>query len=127
MGRCFATNRYRIIALDFDLRKLVPSFLQHYSPSTVFWVLARRFLDRWGSDFDRILLADVRDTFFQASPFDIIGESGKRCGHSSMPPSWATPGASLAVPRVPRARGVFPPGALGALSCPVRSRMGPGR
>lgn len=51
--------------------------------------MIQRFLDAKGSNYDRVLMADAGQTFFQGNPFDIIGDSGESkrvLSHSSRPP-----------------------------------------
>lgn len=65
-----------MIAIEIDTGRLEPAILRQYHPSSARWVLIQRFLDTKGSDYERVLIADVRETFFQTDPFDIIGEPG---------------------------------------------------
>lgn len=69
-------ERFDVIAIEIDTERLEPAFLRQYHPSSVRWVLIQRFLDAKGLDYERILIADARETFFQTDPFDIIGEPG---------------------------------------------------
>lgn len=81
--RVFATlllfghlNRYGIIALEIDREKLEPVFLRRFHPSSVRWLLIQRFLEAKGLTYGRVLMVDAGETFFQGSPFDIIGDPG---------------------------------------------------
>lgn len=69
-------GRFDVIAIEIDAERLEPAFLRQYHPSSARWVLIQRFLDAKGLDYDRILIADASETFFQTDPFDIIGEPG---------------------------------------------------
>lgn len=69
-------GRFGVIAIEIDTERLEPAFLRQYHPSSSRWVLIQRFLDAKGPEYERILIADVRETFFQTDPFDIIGDPG---------------------------------------------------
>lgn len=69
-------GRFGVIAIEIDTERLEPAFLRQYHSSSARWVLIQRFLDAKGPAYERILIADVNETFFQTDPFDIIGEPG---------------------------------------------------
>lgn len=69
-------GRFGVVAIEIDTERLEPAFLRQYHPSSARWVLTQRFLDAKGPEYERILIADVRETFFQTDPFDIIGKPG---------------------------------------------------
>lgn len=52
--------------------------LRRYHPSSVRWVMFQRFLDVEGSNYERVLMVDAGQAFFQGNPFDIIGDPGKK-------------------------------------------------
>lgn len=74
--------RFAILSLEIDREKLEPAALRRYHTSSARWVLIQRFLDAKGSDYDRVLMADAGQTFFQGNPFDIIGDPGQKTNHS---------------------------------------------
>lgn len=85
-------DRFGIISLQIDRERLEPAVLRHYHPSSVRWTLIQRFLDMKGSDYERVLMVDAGQTFFQGNPFDIIGDPGKSrpglddgCSHYQLP------------------------------------------
>ncbi|CAM9275307.1 unnamed protein product, partial [Hapterophycus canaliculatus] len=65
-----------ILSLEIDRGKLEPAALRRYHPSSARWIMIQRFLDTKGSDYERVLIADAGQVFFQGSPFDIIGDPG---------------------------------------------------
>ena len=67
-------KQFNVDVMSFDIAKLEPSFMQKYHPSTLRWILMDQYLKLHSSNFQRILLADVRDTAFQSDPFQIIKE-----------------------------------------------------
>eukprot|EP00903_Cladosiphon_okamuranus_P019117 g17589.t1 len=69
-------DKFDIIPLPIDRERLEPAVLRRYHPSSVRWILFQRFLDIKGSDYERVLMVDAGQTFFQGNPFDIIGEPG---------------------------------------------------
>lgn len=62
-------QKYAITAVEFNVNDLQPPSLRSYHPSTYRWPVLYRFLDKYQDHFDQILLADIRDTFFQSDPF----------------------------------------------------------
>ncbi|CAM9296723.1 unnamed protein product [Discosporangium mesarthrocarpum] len=69
-------NKFKVSALQFGVEELEPEYLRQYHPSSTRWILIHRFLEDQQDNYDRVLMADVRDTVFQSNPFDIIGEPG---------------------------------------------------
>lgn len=63
--------------LQIDRERLEPAVLRRYHPSSARWILIQRFLDIEGPDFERVLMVDAGQTFFQGNPFDIIRDPGK--------------------------------------------------
>ncbi|SPQ94395.1 unnamed protein product (mitochondrion) [Plasmodiophora brassicae] len=69
-----AYNAELVVFNDDDLQ---PPAIRSFHPSNYRWFVIRQWLTEHGDRLDpssRILLADVRDTFFQRNPFDIVGE-----------------------------------------------------
>lgn len=64
--------------LEIDRNALQPAFLRRYHPTSVRSVLFQRFLDFKGSNYERVLMANAGQAFFQNNPFDVIGEPGKK-------------------------------------------------
>ena len=64
--------------IEFDINKLDinSKFLKSYHASTLRWLLIHRFFTDVNirNLYSRILLVDIRDTFFQKNPFEIISE-----------------------------------------------------
>lgn len=62
----------------FDSARLLPTFLINYHPSTLRWILFHRLLAAYDYRIARlmqkIIVVDVRDTFFQSDPFQMIPE-----------------------------------------------------
>ncbi|EKX34551.1 hypothetical protein GUITHDRAFT_48159, partial [Guillardia theta CCMP2712] len=65
-----------VTVLPVNRVSLDPATLGKYHPSTTRWVLMQSFLKRVGHNFNKVLLADVRDTGFQSDPFSIVSEAG---------------------------------------------------
>lgn len=70
--------RYGASIVGIEHGQLQPAFLLHLDLSLVRWVLIQRLLDHIGLQYNHVLMVDVGDTFFQANPFDIIGDPGRR-------------------------------------------------
>lgn len=71
-------TRFDVVALPVDREQLEPMVLRRYHPSSVRWVMFQRFLDVEGSNYERVLMVDAGQAFFQENPFDIIGDPGKK-------------------------------------------------
>lgn len=69
--------RYGASVVGIEHGQLQPAFLRHLDVSLVRWVLIQRLLDYIGTQYNHVLMMDVGDTFFQANPFDIIGDPGR--------------------------------------------------
>ena len=69
-------TRYNVTVIVFAQDKIMPSFIRKFHPSNFRWFLMHQFLKESGVEFNRILLADVRDTAFQADPFIIVTAPG---------------------------------------------------
>jgi len=72
-------ERYNVEVRQFDPSTLEPTFTRKWHPSSYRWVLIHQFLSSDEIDsraYRAVLLADVRDTAFQADPFSIIDERG---------------------------------------------------
>jgi len=50
--------------------------MKDYHPSTYRWPMIKKYFDTNGSQYDKVLLADVRDMAFQADPFEIVDVDG---------------------------------------------------
>jgi hypothetical protein len=59
--------------IEFDLATM-PSDIRKYHPSTLRWSLIYKLFEDANvrSKYGRVLMADVRDTFFQSNPFDML-------------------------------------------------------
>lgn len=66
-----------ITPLEISRERLEPESLRKYHPSSARWIMIQRFLDVKGPEYERILMVDVGQIFFQANPFDIIGDPGE--------------------------------------------------
>ena len=69
-------ERYNVTVVMYDPKKIEPAFIRNFHPSTYRWFLMHQFLKKSTVPFKRILLADIRDTAFQADPFSIVDDQG---------------------------------------------------
>lgn len=69
--------RFMITPLEISRERLEPASLRKYHPSSARWIMIQRFLDVKGPEYERVLMVDVGQIFFQANPFDIIGNPGE--------------------------------------------------
>ena len=69
-------ERYNVTVVMYDPKKIEPAFIRKFHPSTYRWFLMHQFLKKSTVPFKRILLADIRDTAFQADPFSIVDDQG---------------------------------------------------
>ncbi|CAM9678260.1 unnamed protein product [Ectocarpus fasciculatus] len=69
-------DTFMITPLEISRERLEPASLRKYHPSSARWIMIQRFLDVKGPEYERVLMVDVGQTFFQANPFDIIGDPG---------------------------------------------------
>ncbi|CBN76469.1 conserved unknown protein [Ectocarpus siliculosus] len=65
-----------ITPLEISRERLEPAALRKYHPSSARWIMIQRFLDVKGPEYERVLIVDAGQIFFQANPFDIIGDPG---------------------------------------------------
>ncbi len=69
-------QKFNIILLVYDRKKLEPSFIRTYHPSSLRWILFDWFFTikngTYINSFDRVLSLDVRDSAFQTDPFDLF-------------------------------------------------------
>eukprot|EP00960_Hanusia_phi_P003325 97807-Hanusia_phi.AAC.2 len=70
----FQERNVRVLPVNRE--KLDPATSKKYHPSTTRWILMQNFLKRYGQHFNKVLVADVRDTGFQSDPFNIVNEGG---------------------------------------------------
>ena len=69
-------TRYNVTVIIFDKANVVPPYIRKFHPSNYRWFLIQQFLKTSEMKFNRILLADIRDTAFQADPFTIVTSPG---------------------------------------------------
>ena len=62
-------ERYAITSIEFTVQLLEPAFLRKYHPSNYRWPLLYRYLKEHAGIYDKVVMADVRDTMFQENPF----------------------------------------------------------
>ena len=62
-------ERYAITSIEFTVQLLEPAFLRKYHPSNYRWPLLYRYLKEHAGIYDKVVMADVRDTMFQSDPF----------------------------------------------------------
>ena len=73
-------KKYDIDLIEFDIKNLslTPSniFLESYHPSSLRWGLILKYFknEETRKKYFKVLLVDVRDTFFQSDPFELISE-----------------------------------------------------
>jgi hypothetical protein len=69
---------HNVQLLKFDASELPDRYLEGYHPSTLRWRLIFNFFAEVSNraKYKRVLLADVRDTYFQQNPFTTIFPSG---------------------------------------------------
>lgn len=66
-----------MVAFPVDREKLEPVFIRRYHTSSARWIIFQRFLDVEGSRYERVLMVDAGQAFFQDNPFDIIRDPGE--------------------------------------------------
>lgn len=66
-----------VIVVPFKEDELLPLQLQGFHPSTYRWPLIYEYIRRNAGIYNRVLMADVRDTCFQQNPFEIMLPSDK--------------------------------------------------
>ena len=90
-------EKFNVTVVEYDVEKIMPTFIRKFHPSTYRWFLMHQFLNQSIVPFKRILLADVRDTAFQSDPFSIgkdlglhVFEEGKRFREDGHTRSWVS-------------------------------------
>jgi hypothetical protein len=69
-------KQFDVDVVVIDIAKLQPPAMRKYHPSTLRWILTDQYLKRHSNQYQKVLLADVRDTAFQSDPFQIISHPG---------------------------------------------------
>ena len=60
--------RFNVTSIEFSVKLLDPAFLRKYHPSNYRWPLLYRYMREHVGMYRKILMADVRDTYYQVLP-----------------------------------------------------------
>ena len=75
---------HHIHLIEFEQETLEPEYLRKYHPSSIRWILFDRLFNANNGmllrSFDRVLMVDIRDTMFQANPFQLV--NGERTAYT---------------------------------------------
>ena len=62
-------EKFSVTAMEFSESLIDPPFLRKYHPSNYRWPLLHRYMKDHAAKYDKVVLADVRDSMFQENPF----------------------------------------------------------
>lgn len=69
-------DQYDVALVEYSPQQVKPSFLQNFHPSSLRWILFNRLLKQNGGKiknmYQKVLFADVRDTYFQSDVFQYL-------------------------------------------------------
>jgi len=75
-------TKYSVLALPFKVEELEPERMRKWHPSTSRWPLLLKYFEDHSAkvsrgeakQYKRVVLADIRDMYFQSDPFALVDE-----------------------------------------------------
>jgi hypothetical protein len=71
-------NKYHITTIEYSLIQTIDSKYRSYHPSSLRWILLHQYLQSKQQEYGRVLMIDVRDSFFQSNPFETVVPANRK-------------------------------------------------